>query len=76
MKMDTEITVDEMRSILTGELRQTKAMIYDRSVMIEARRMAGYDEKSEAITSLVADCEKLIKVRDTLQKKLDELATK
>lgn len=72
--MNTDISQEEMKAILTQELRNTKVAIYDRSIMVEARKIAGYSEQETA--PLVSDCEKLIKVRDALQNKLDELDAK
>lgn len=58
-------------AILSQELAGVKQQIYRLSVSAEARKLAGYtDEENRAI---LVELERLVKIRDVLTGKIDEL---
>lgn len=63
---------NEVKSaILSQELLGVKQQIYRLSVSTEARKLAGYtDEENRA---LIIELERLVKMRDMLSGKIDEL---
>ncbi len=69
--MNDDVPKDIKLTILEQELAGIKGQIYRLSYVCEARKISGYSEAE--IKPLLAEVEKLLKMRDTFAAKIEEV---